>query len=60
MMKTNRAITAIIGLGYVGFPLLPDFCEAGLKVIGFDTDDQKVEMLQHGGSYISYIPDETV
>lgn len=60
MMKTNREVTAIIGLGYVGLPLSLDFCAAGLKVIGFDTDDQKVKLLQHGGSYISYIPDETV
>lgn len=50
--------TAIIGLGYVGLPLMLDFCEAGIKVIGFDIDEDKINMLNNGESYISYIPAE--
>jgi len=52
--------TAIIGLGYVGLPLLIDFCEAGLPVLGFDIDKIKVDSLNSGKSYISYISDDTI
>jgi len=48
--------TAIIGLGYVGLPLLLDFCESGLQVLGFDIDEEKVNLLQERKSYIGYIP----
>ena len=59
-MKAGKGITAIIGMGYVGLPLLLDFCEAGLKVIGFDIDESKITRLQNGESYISYIPKESI
>lgn len=52
--------TAVIGLGYVGLPLALDFCQAGLKVIGFDIDEDKVNRLNRGESYISYIPDQII
>ena len=52
--------TGVIGLGYVGLPLLLDFCEAGLKVVGFDIDANKVKMLNVGKSYISYIAGNTI
>jgi UDP-N-acetyl-D-glucosamine dehydrogenase len=42
----------IIGLGYVGLPLVLRFCEVGFKVLGFDTDAEKVERLNRGKSYI--------
>jgi len=57
-MKKEIEKTAVIGLGYVGLPLLLDFCEAGLQVTGFDIDREKVKMLEEGKNYISYIPDE--
>jgi len=59
-LKAGKGITAIIGMGYVGLPLLLDFCEAGLKVIGFDIDESKITRLQNGESYISYIPAEII
>jgi len=52
--------TAVIGLGYVGLPLLLDFCEAGFKTVGFDIDSHKVELLNKGESYINYIPPEVI
>ena len=55
-MAKQRNLTAIIGLGYVGLPLLLDFCEAGLQVLGCDIDEEKVNLLQAGESYIGYIP----
>jgi len=45
----------IIGLGYVGLPLVIEFCKAGYRVTGFDVDQEKVDQLNKGQSYISYI-----
>lgn len=53
-------VTGIIGLGYVGLPLLLDFCDAGIKTIGFDLDQKKIEMLRQGQSYISYIQENKI
>ena len=47
---------AVIGMGYVGLPLALEFARAGFKVEGFDTDKTKVDALNGGRSYISYIP----
>src|ERR1700740_197635 len=47
---------AIIECGYVGLPLALRFAEAGHKVTGFDTDPEKVRMLNAGRSYIEHIP----
>ncbi len=52
--------TGVIGLGYVGLPLLLDFCEAGIEVTGFDTDAGKVKQLQEGNSYISYLANDQI
>lgn len=63
-MKNERSsdagLTAVIGLGYVGLPLLLDFCESGMPVLGLDIDATKVEMLNRGESYISYISSELI
>jgi UDP-N-acetyl-D-glucosamine dehydrogenase len=55
-IKSNRALVGIIGLGYVGLPLVMRFCQVGFKVLGFDTDPRKVESLNRGESYIGHIP----
>jgi len=46
----------IIGLGYVGLPLVLRFNEVGFRVFGFDTDPAKVTRLNNGESYIQHIP----
>jgi UDP-N-acetyl-D-glucosamine dehydrogenase len=56
----EAGLTAVIGLGYVGLPLLLDFCESGLPVLGLDIDAEKVDQLNRGESYISYIPAEQI
>lgn len=48
----------IIGLGYVGLPLLLRFGEVGFRVLGFDVDPAKVKQLNGGTSYIQHIPDK--
>jgi len=45
----KSAVVCIVGLGYVGLPLAKAFSKS-LKVIGFDTDDQKIKQLSQRGS----------
>lgn len=54
-IKSRDANIGIIGLGYVGLPLVIEFCRAGFHVIGFDVDPEKVELLKKGKSYIKHI-----
>lgn len=53
---SREARIGIIGLGYVGLPLVIAFSEAGFLVNGFDVDPEKVSRLQRGESYIKHIP----
>ncbi|RJR33272.1 MAG: nucleotide sugar dehydrogenase [Deltaproteobacteria bacterium] len=55
-INEKKALVGVIGLGYVGLPLVLRFTEVGFQVLGFDTDPQKVERLNRGESYIKYIP----
>jgi UDP-N-acetyl-D-glucosamine dehydrogenase len=54
-LADKSAVIGIVGLGYVGLPLVLRFSEAGYKVIGFDIDDEKIRKLQKGESYIEHI-----
>ncbi|MEY3172873.1 MAG: UDP-N-acetyl-D-glucosamine 6-dehydrogenase [Planctomycetota bacterium] len=57
----NRAArVGIIGLGYVGLPLISAFTNAGFKCLGFDVDDAKIQQLRLGQSYIRHIPSATI
>jgi UDP-N-acetyl-D-glucosamine dehydrogenase len=51
---------AVIGLGYVGLPLLLRFLESGAFVLGIDADKEKINLLQSGKSYISHIAHEQI
>ena len=55
LLESRKATIGIIGLGYVGLPLVLRFGEEGFKVIGFDVDSQKVSKLNAGESYIRHI-----
>jgi UDP-N-acetyl-D-glucosamine dehydrogenase len=46
---------AIVGLGYVGLPLSLQFARSGVNVLGLDVDEEKVEALNAGQSYIKHI-----
>lgn len=52
----QRAKVGVIGLGYVGLPLIRAFINAQFGVIGYDTDPEKISALQAGKSYIKHIP----
>ncbi|MEK6299204.1 MAG: nucleotide sugar dehydrogenase [Acidobacteriota bacterium] len=56
----RRAVVGVIGLGYVGLPLAVEFGRAGLRVIGFDLDEQRIESITSGVSYIPDVPTEMV
>jgi UDP-N-acetyl-D-glucosamine dehydrogenase len=51
----REARIGIIGMGYVGLPLVLRFAEAGFRVLGFDISRQKVEQLNNGRSYIEHV-----
>jgi len=57
---SRTAVVGVVGLGYVGLPLVRVFVEAGFRVLGFDTDAAKVAQLAAGRSYISHIPSEWI
>ena len=59
-LNNRTAVIGIIGLGYVGLPLMLRYCEVGYKVIGFDIDIDKVQKLRRGISYIEHIPGLTI
>jgi UDP-N-acetyl-D-glucosamine dehydrogenase len=59
-IKSHEAVIGVVGLGYVGLPLVLRFHEVGFRVIGFDIDSSKVEALNAGRSYIEHISAELV
>ncbi|MCX6879873.1 MAG: nucleotide sugar dehydrogenase [Verrucomicrobia bacterium] len=59
-MNTPPSTIAIVGLGYVGLPLLLAYARAGHRVIGFDIDPAKTAQLSAGRSYIKHISSDQV
>jgi len=58
LIENRTASIGVIGLGYVGLPVVIRFCEEGFKVRGFDIDPHKIEKLKRGESYIGHISSE--
>ena len=54
-IEAKEARVGVIGLGYVGLPLVKTFLQKGFRVTGFDIDQRKVDMLNRGKSYIRHI-----
>lgn len=59
-IESRSAVVGVIGLGYVGLPLIRAFCAGGLKTIGFDVDGDKIRKLRAGQSYIRHFSAEMV
>ena len=53
--RDKTATIGIVGLGYVGLPLMLRYAETGFKVLGFDIDAEKVNKLNNGETYIEHI-----
>src|SRR6266403_2483260 len=60
MDKLLQPKVAVIGLGYVGLPLSLQFACSGVSVIGLDIDQEKVNALNSGHSYIKHVPAERI
>jgi UDP-N-acetyl-D-glucosamine dehydrogenase len=59
-IEKREAVVGVIGLGYVGLPLLHVFHKAGFKVIGFDIDPRKITALKKGENYLKHLGPEMV
>ena len=59
-LDNKTFVVGVIGLGYVGLPLLHCFVEKGFRSIGFDIDRSKVDSLAKGKSYIRHISSERI
>jgi UDP-N-acetyl-D-glucosamine dehydrogenase len=54
-INNGSAVVGVIGLGYVGLPLLNAFHHAAHRVIGFDVDTKKIQMLKKGENYLKHL-----
>ena len=54
-IEARTARVCVIGLGYVGLPLLRAFHEAGFNVLGFDVDPVKIQALHRGENYLKHL-----
>ena len=59
-ISTHSLRIAVIGLGYVGLPLVTTFAEAGFQVTGIDVDERKIDQANRGESYIPDISSSTL
>jgi UDP-N-acetyl-D-glucosamine dehydrogenase len=59
-LRDRSARVGVIGLGYVGLPLVVELAEVGFSCTGLDVDERKVASLNDGQSYIPDVPSEQV
>ena len=59
-ISSGKFTAAVIGLGYIGLPLLLRFAESGGQALGIDIDADKIEMLENDHSYIKHIPSQRI
>jgi UDP-N-acetyl-D-glucosamine dehydrogenase len=60
LIADKKAVVGVIGLGYVGLPLIVEFCLKGYSGIGFEVDTKKAESVNAGESYIVDVPGENL
>ena len=60
LITAKRAQVGVIGLGYVGLPLLAEFAGSGIKATGFEVDAEKAAQINSGNSYIGDVSSEVV
>ena len=59
-IQNKEAKVGVIGLGYVGLPLIMEFVHAGFPCTGFDVDQKKIDCLKKNESYIKHIGNSRV
>ena len=60
LITAKRAHVGVIGLGYVGLPLLAEFAGSGFQATGFEVDAEKAAQINSGASYIGDVPSAVV
>ena len=60
LISDKSACIGVIGLGYVGLPLIVEFGLKGFRGIGFEVDEKKANDINAGRSYIVDVPDENL
>src|SRR6185295_19244132 len=60
LVKDKRARVGVIGLGYVGLPLVTEFARGGISGTGFEVDAEKAAKINSGESYIGDVPSAQV
>src|SRR3712207_356168 len=60
LITNKQAHIGVIGLGYVGLPLLVEFASKGFKATGFEVDESKAKQINAGTSYIGDVPSRRV
>ncbi len=51
-IKNKTAIFGVVGLGYIGLPLVVEQAKAGYKTIGFDKQKENIQLINNGHNYI--------
>jgi len=59
-IESRNAKVAVLGLGYVGLPVVTAFAEAGFTTLGFDVNKKVVDLVRSGGSHIGDVTPEAV
>ena len=59
-IDNRTAVVGVMGMGYVGLPLIMAFSEQSFRTIGFDTNTKTIQSLQNGCSHIGDVPSELV
>lgn len=59
-IRKKQFSVGVIGLGYVGLPVALSFAEKGIRTIGFDIDQSKVDTLNNASTYIKHVPAERI
>jgi UDP-N-acetyl-D-glucosamine dehydrogenase len=60
LIKARQAHVGVVGLGYVGLPLLAEFARSGFRATGFEVDENKAATINSGKSYIGDIASSAV
>ena len=60
LIAESSAIIGVIGLGYVGLPLIVEFCLKDFRGLGFEVDTKKADAINNGESYIVDVKSEDV
>ncbi|MCA9396142.1 MAG: nucleotide sugar dehydrogenase, partial [Candidatus Omnitrophica bacterium] len=60
LIESKKAVVSVVGLGYVGLPLILSFNKAGFKTIGIDVSKDKIKKLKSTESYIDDVPNREI